>query len=133
MTRFAALSAFALLFAPSAADASPLDADAFDAATRGRTVYFYVGGAAYGVEHYLGNRHVAWSFPGEECLEGAWFPQGEQICFVYRGSDEPHCWAWFDDGGRIRAIFENRPGDLELVEGAPFGTPLSCTGPEVGA
>lgn len=132
MTRFAILAVPLLVVAIPATAGPALDAEAFEAQTRGRTVYFYSDGQAYGVEHYLGNRQVAWSFANEPCVEGYWYPAGDMICFVYEGVAEPHCWGYFAEGGGLRALFDNQPGEMELTEGAAFGTSHSCTGPEVG-
>lgn len=133
-----ALTLAALLTAPlpaAALDADqPMTAMEFDAYTRGLTLTFGVDGVPYGIEQFLPNRRVLWSFIGEECRDGTWYQAGPQICFVY--DDEPgreHCWTFFDTGNGLRARFGDDPEGTELVEVLRSPAPMMCKGPLVGA
>ena len=124
---------FALLFALAAAPAAALDADAFDALTRGRTVIYSLGGEFHGMERHYGDRRVEWAFSDGECFAGRWYEQDGNICFVYDNLDGPQCWQFDAAPGGFLATF---------VEGEARGStyiarftdePMVCTGPRVGA
>jgi hypothetical protein len=122
----------AALPAPSAAAQTPMSASEFESYTTGRTLYFYSAGEAYGVEEYHDGRRVTWSFLDGECREGVWFPQGEQICFVYEDRPVPQCWTFYREADGMRAIFEGGDGSTELYEAGEADEPMMCLGPEVG-
>lgn len=126
-----------LLLALSAAGASAADpkmsASSFEAYTTGKTLFYGRNGSSYGAERYLPNRRVIWSFLDGECKDGSWYPQGENICFLYDDRpDDPQCWSFtqgpngliaqFDDGGQSSPLYEARDTGEEMV----------CLGPEVG-
>lgn len=128
----------ALLMAPLPALAldggRPMTGAEFDAYTLGQTLTFGVDGVPYGIEQYLPNQRVLWSFIGEECREGSWFEAAPQICFVY--DDEPgrlHCWTFYDTGNGLRARFGDDPEGTELIEVLRSPAPMMCEGPLVGA
>jgi len=125
----AALPAFAL------DGGRPMTGAEFDAYTRGQTLTFGVDGVPYGIEQYLPDRRVLWSFIGEDCREGSWFEAaGPQICFVYDDAPERlHCWEFFDTGNGLRARFGGDLEGTELVEVLRSPTPMMCEGPMVGA
>lgn len=124
--------AAALLAAPLQA-AEPLSASEFEAYVEGRTLYYGQSGQAYGVEEYLPNRRVRWSFLDGKCKEGEWFATPEsQICFVYEDNPDPQCWSFFEDGGKLRAVFENDPQATVLYEAQQDDEPMLCYGPDVG-
>ena len=121
------------LTAVSAQAAEPLSASEFEAYVEGKTLYFGTGGTPYGVEKYLGNRRVRWSFLDGNCKDGVWFEEaGGEICFVYENSPEIHCWSFFKESGGLRAVFENDPSSTTLYEVSDSDDPMNCLGPEVG-
>ncbi|SLN48469.1 hypothetical protein ROJ8625_02360 [Roseivivax jejudonensis] len=134
-----ALLVLVALAAPAAAaDPDPaggaLSAAEFEAYTQGKTLYFGQNGTAYGVERYLPDRRVVWSFLDGDCKEGRWYESGDQICFVYEDSDAPQCWSFFRaPGGGLRAVFRNDPSQTTLYEARQDEEPMVCTGPRVGA
>ncbi len=129
-----ALACIGLAMLPGLASAaqSAMSAAEFDAYTNGRTLYFYSEGEAYGVEEYHDDRRVTWSFLDGECREGVWFPQGDEICFVYEDNPTPQCWTFYEEAGGLRAQFEGRETGTVLYEAGEADEPMMCLGPEVG-
>lgn len=117
----------------SAADPSaPLDGEAFEAEVTGRTLTYSEYGTIYGIEQYLPGRRVRWRFSGDECQFGRWFPKGDEICFVYEGSPQEHCWKfWLDENGLKARLMDDAPV-VDLSQVAESSQPLSCAGPDVG-
>lgn len=131
MTRV--LLASLLLSLPSALTAqSPMSAEEFDAYTQGQTFYYAENGTAYGGEEYLRNRRVRWSFLGDECKDGYWYPHDGLICFVYEDFNGPQCWSFTATGDGLRATFHGEGATTELYEVRKTDEPLLCLGPEVG-
>ncbi|MEM9247060.1 MAG: hypothetical protein AAGB05_00035 [Pseudomonadota bacterium] len=120
------------LMAPALAAQSPMSAAEFEAYTAGKTLYFYSEGEAYGVEEYHENRRVTWSFLDGDCKDGVWYPQGDEICFVYENNPVPQCWTFYDDSGGLRAQFEGRETGTVLYEAGEADEPMMCLGPDVG-
>ncbi|MEM1075141.1 MAG: hypothetical protein AAF665_18600 [Pseudomonadota bacterium] len=113
--------------------AEPMNGAAFDAYTRGKTLYYGQNGQAYGAEVYLDNQRVKWSFLDGQCKDGYWYEQADQICFVYEDTpDDPQCWAFSTENGRLIARFENLPDSTELYEAQDIGEEMICLGPDVG-
>ncbi len=118
--------------------ASPLtaqnlvDAEAFDAYSQGKTLYFEFDGSTYGAEEYLPNRRVRWSFQDGQCKEGDWYQDGELICFVYEDDPDPQCWSFFQSSDGLVAQFENDPDATTLFEVRKSDKPMLCLGPEIG-
>lgn len=118
--------------------AAPLSAqeimapDAFEAFTSGKTLYFSKKGEPYGAEQYFNDRRVIWTFLDGRCERGAWFAEGEQICFVYETQDSAQCWYFLEteDGKRARVVGADPEDDL-TVEGEDTRD-LNCPGPGVG-
>ena len=112
---------------------TPMTADEFEAWSTGQTLDYWYGDTFFGSEMHLPGRQTMDSDPGGPCVMGLWQPAGDAICFVYDGSDTPHCWRFWRDGGKVFAqSLSDDPGDLPAtVTLAP--APLACTGPEVGA
>ena len=129
--RHAYLILFLLCAAPLSAQ-TPMGADAFDQYTRGKTLFFGSNGAAYGVERYLDNRRVIWSFLDGRCKEGVWYEENGQICFVYEDRLDPQCWTFSEAPGGLIARFENNPDATELYEAQDIGEEMLCYGPDVG-
>lgn len=120
----------ALVAAPLAAETSMSAAD-FDTYTQGKTLYFGTDGSRYGVEEYLPDRRVRWSFLDGKCKDGFWYEDAGQICFVYEDNPNPQCWSFFDRGGHLGAVFENGSNSTELYE-IEGDAEMLCLGPEVG-
>ncbi|MFD3191349.1 hypothetical protein ACFMPD_13875 [Sedimentitalea sp. HM32M-2] len=120
-----------LLTAPAAAQ-SPMSADAFDAYTRGKTLFYGFDGEAYGVERYLDGRRVIWSFLDGQCKEGIWYEEAGQICFIYEDRLDPQCWTFVQSGGGLIARFEDNPDATELYEAQDIGQEMLCYGPDTG-
>ncbi|WP_108484704.1 hypothetical protein [Oceaniglobus ichthyenteri] len=124
-------AAFALLATPLAAE-TPLTGPEFDAYTQGKTLYFNSGGVSYGVEEYMPNRRVRWSFLDGECKEGEWYENGSQICFEYDDGTGPQCWTFFKGQGGLRARFEGENVSDFLYEARQSDEPMVCLGPKIG-
>lgn len=130
MTRLALAiaTAVAALAAPVLAE-QPLSAEAFEQLTTGRTMTFgFEGAEPYGIERYLPGRRVTWAFIGDNCVNGRWFPEGDNICFVYDDGTGPECWQFFKDGEGMTAVFmgDDDPGLRYTVRDAEI--PLTCPG-----
>lgn len=104
----------------------------FEAKVTGKTFTYSSGGTPYGAEEYLDNRRVRWSDLDGECQEGTWYVSGENICFIYDGMTEPHCWTFFNNKGKLLAKFNDDPADGEIYETSRQAEPLICLGPKVG-
>lgn len=109
-----------------------LSAEAFDAYTRGKTLFYGQGGQAYGVERYLEGRRVIWSFLDGNCKNGVWYEQAGQICFLYEDRPDPQCWTFSQGPNGLIARFESDPATTELYEAEDIGKEMVCLGPEVG-
>ncbi len=112
--------------------APPMSAEAFDAYTVGKTLTYSNGGTAYGVEQYLPNRRVRWAFVDDSCRIGHWYPKGQEICFVYEDENDPQCWTFDLEGGKLNAHFTADPVGTDLTEVEQSPDPLACIGPDVG-
>lgn len=104
----------------------------FEAYVTGKTLYFGQAGRPYGVEEYLDDRRVRWSFLDGKCKDGIWYEDAGQICFVYEDNPTPQCWSFFQEGTGLRAIFENDPASTTLYEARQDDEPMICYGPDVG-
>lgn len=94
----ALLCALALPPAPALADSDPpLSVADFEAFVQGRTFDTHDQTGRYGVETFLPGRRAIWR-DADQCLEGTWRPQGDQICFDYQGEPFPYCWTYHDRG-----------------------------------
>lgn len=132
LNRFCATALTLAVTAVAAQAAEPLNAEEFDAYTRGKTLFYGQNGEAYGAEIYLDNRRVQWSFLDGKCKEGTWYEDAGQICFIYEDSDTPQCWSFHQDSGKLVARFENLTGATQLYEADDIGQEMICLGPEVG-
>jgi hypothetical protein len=121
----------ALLASPAAAE-PPLTAEQFEAHVTGKTVTYRQYDSVFGTEEYLPGRKVRWSVAPDQCLYGSWYPQADDICFVYEYDPTPHCWTfWLRDGALVALSSGGQPGE-ELTEVDASPQPLPCPGPEVG-
>ncbi|WP_298846129.1 hypothetical protein [uncultured Ruegeria sp.] len=118
--------------AHSVAAQSPLSGSEFDKYTQGKTLFYGLEGQVYGVERYLPNRRVIWSFLDGNCKEGIWYQRDDQICFVYEDRLDPQCWVFTQSGGGLIAQFEGNSQATELYEAEDLGEDMVCYGPDVG-
>jgi hypothetical protein len=109
-----------------------MNAREFDAYTRGKTLFFYQDGRAYGVERYLDNQRVEWSFLDGECKDGVWYEENRMICFIYEDNPDPQCWAISEGPRGLIARFENRAEATQLYEASEADEEMVCLGPKVG-
>ncbi|WP_170603803.1 hypothetical protein [Ruegeria arenilitoris] len=109
-----------------------LSGSEFDAYTRGKTLFYGFGGTVYGVERYLPNRRVIWSFLDGDCQNGVWYERDGQICFVYEDRLDPQCWVFTQTEKGLVAQFEGDPSSTELYEADDLGEEMICYGPDVG-
>ncbi len=130
---FIALALIAGLSPALAAEpGQPLTDEEFDAATVGRTLYYNSGGQPYGVEQYLPGRKVVWAFLGDDCRKGRWYPEGQDICFVYDDNPDPQCWTFYHSDRGLLARFRGDPASLPLIAVEESKEPMACMGPDVG-
>ena len=116
----------------SAIAEAPLSAGEFESYVTGKTLYFGLAGQSYGVEEYLPDRRVRWSYLDGNCKDGYWYEEAGQICFVYEDTPNPQCWSFYSDGSKLRAVFENDPASTVLYEANQNDEPMLCYGPDVG-
>jgi hypothetical protein len=111
---------------PAIAD-RPMNAAEFEAHVSGRIVSFGTqGNPGFGVEQYLDGRRVIWS-PGDgTCTNGVWYESKGDICFRYDGDPEPKCWAIYQEGTGLRAVFTTRPDTTIIFEAEDYTVPLIC-------
>ncbi|MBL9075437.1 hypothetical protein [Tabrizicola sp.] len=125
--------ALALFFlaTPSLAE-TPITAEVFEAHVTGKTLTYRQFGNLFGIEQYLPDRKVRWSTAPNECQYGSWYPQGENICFVYEYDPTPACWTfWMKDGALVALSTSGVAGEeLHEVDASDQGLP--CPGPDVG-
>ncbi len=126
------LSLLALLLAPVLHAAEPMSPSEFDAYTTGKTLFYGQSGAPYGAEIYMENRRVRWSFLDGECKDGHWYPEDEEICFVYEDRPDPQCWVFYLESGGIVAEFRGEQSQPELYEARDIGEEMLCLGPRIG-
>lgn len=108
------------------ADDPPLTAEGFEAIVQGKTFDTYGTEGLYGVETFLPNRHSIWR-DAEECKEGTWREQGDQICFDYQGDPAPFCFTYHDRGGWLMAWYEgDRANDPIMLQ--PSEDVVTCEG-----
>ena len=119
------------LATPALAD-TPMSPAEFEAYVTGKTLTYSAGGRAYGIEEYLEDRRVRWSFLDGECQDGEWYPAGDMICFIYEGYPDPQCWTFYREGSGLRALFMNDPMETELYETQASDEPMLCLGPRIG-
>lgn len=121
--------------APVAALAqSAMNAEEFDAYSKGKTFYYGSQGEPYGVEEYFDNRRVRWSFLDGDCADGRWYEEDGLICFVYEYQPDPgpQCWSFSKGPRGLIARFQNDPSQITLYEAQSSNEPMECLGPKVG-
>ena len=113
--------------APALAE-NAMTAEEFETYVEGRTLTFGIEGQPYGIERYMPDRRVIWSFVGEDCKQGVWYEEAGHICFAYDGEEAPHCWQFFEEEDGLRAEFTSDPGSTTLYEVRDDDQPLICPG-----
>ena len=115
-----------------AAPEQVISAERFDAFSKNTTLYFNRRGAPYGAEQYFEDRRVIWTFLDGRCERGAWYNEGDTLCFVYETQNEAQCWTALEISGKkhIRVLGDD-PGNDLVVVGQDTAN-LSCPGPGVG-
>jgi hypothetical protein len=121
-----------LALLPSTGGAGPLTAEQFDIYTQGRTLFYTEGGVIYGVEKYLPNRRVIWSFDDGRCQNGHWFEADGQICFQYDNDPDTQCWTFEQGPLGLSAHFNGETNPTLLLKTEEVGRDMMCLGPEVG-
>ncbi|TCK99410.1 hypothetical protein BXY66_3914 [Shimia isoporae] len=111
---------------------SAMTASEFEAYVSGKTLFFAADGTRYGVEEYLPDRRVRWSFMDGQCKDGLWYEDNGHICFIYEDNPSPQCWSFFKGGAGLSARFESEPDGTVLYEIEASGEEMVCLGPEIG-
>lgn len=127
------ISAALILMTPIALKAEEfLSPEEFESYTSGQTAYFTQGGEPYGAEQYFLDRRVIWTFLDGQCLRGAWFENGNEICFAYETSSNATCWNFIQKGDEkvMRVVGDDPEDDLVFTE--KDSRALKCPGPGVG-
>jgi len=106
--------------------------EAFEAYVSGSTLYFSRRGEPYGAEHYFADRRVIWTFFDGRCERGAWFSEGDTICFAYETQSSPQCWNFLERSGQRRARVIGADPANDLVVAGQDQVMLECPGPGVG-
>jgi hypothetical protein len=122
--------AFALA-TPALAETT-ITAEVFEAHVTGKTLTYQQFDNVFGIEEYLPGRKVRWSTAPNECLYGSWFPEGDEICFVYEYNPTPVCWSFWLQNGALVALSETGVAGEELYEVAASDQGLPCPGPDIG-
>lgn len=123
--------ALLILAAPALAE-TPITPEAFETHVTGKTITYRQFDSVFGVEEYLEGRKVRWSVEPNECQYGSWYPEADNICFVYEYDPTPSCWTfWLRDGALVALSVTAAPGE-ELHEVQSDTQPLPCPGPDIG-
>lgn len=104
----------------------------FDVEVTGKTVYYSQNGQTFGVEQYLPNQRVIWSFDDGRCQYGHWFDRGDLICFEYEDQPGTQCWLFERGPTGLVAYFNGDKTDTPLVQMPAGQKPMLCYGPDVG-
>jgi hypothetical protein len=123
-----------LIFSATAAISAetPMSPSEFEAYSTGRTLTYAESGVIYGIEEYLPGRRVRWAFSQDECRDGYWYPDGQDVCFVYEDNPEPQCWSFTKSESGLIARFLGGDNGRELYEARQSEQPMQCLGPDVG-
>ncbi|EAR52301.1 hypothetical protein OG2516_07487 [Oceanicola granulosus HTCC2516] len=124
--RILALPLALVLATPLAAD-EPLTPDEFSRHVAGRTLTYMLDGVPYGIERYMDDRRVIWSFLDGQCAMGRWYGEGSFICFAYdTDPDDPQCWEMYREDGRLRTVYRTEPDRSLLYEAREGDEDLIC-------
>lgn len=133
MRRVLPLLALPALLAGPALAQDAMTAAEFEAYVEGHTLTFGSGGPPYGAEEYRPGRRVRWTASDGVCIEGTWYPKGQEICFRYDEIVEGEkCWRFTRGADGLSATFTSDPDDFTAYEIERSDEPLNCPGPETG-
>ena len=121
----------ALLPLPAFGD-TLMTATEFDAYVTGKVMDFSQAGQVWGTEAYKTNRRVIWAFTNDECREGYWYAQDEQICFIYEDPNDPQCWRFYKTDTGVSVRYSGDPTESEMSTVTESVDGLGCPGPDVG-
>jgi len=122
----------AALVAAPAWSQTAMTASEFESYVSGKTLFYAADGTRYGVEEYLPDRRVRWSFLDGQCKEGLWYEEAGNICFVYDDNPTPQCWSFFRGASGLSAQFETGDTGTVLYEIEATGEEMLCLGPKIG-
>lgn len=111
-----------------------MSAEEFETYTTGKTLFFSLNGQDYGVERYMQNRRVEWSFLDGQCTPGYWYEDSGYICFAYEGWTAPQCWSFERTPSGLVAEF-SRPdesGRNNQYFAYEKDEDMLCLGPDTG-
>ena len=102
-------------FAEGALPGGPaLDAQGFDALTRGKRMDTFDPNNLYGVEEFLPGQRSIWK-DASGCKKATWEQVGDQICFHYEDRpDEPVCWVYNVVEGELWGWYQGRADDMAV-------------------
>lgn len=117
------------------AETVPMTTQDFEAHVEGKTIHYSDFQGAYGIEQYLPNRRVVWSYMGQRCQYGKWYPnEAGQICFIYEDPGSvPQCWGVWREGDILNLLFNGDPSGTHIHETHQDGQPLPCYDPYIGS
>ncbi|MEO0389038.1 MAG: hypothetical protein AAF281_16220 [Pseudomonadota bacterium] len=126
--------ALSLLLLPPALAAQIVPPAEFEALSAGKTLTFERNGVFYGAEQYGTRRDSLWQYSDTQCVEGIWFPAGDQLCFLYDGQTQAQCWLFERRGNDLFARLGGTPpedtSEIRLSEISE--EPLACPAPDLG-
>ena len=126
----------ALLTGPALAEA-PMTGAEFQAHVGTNTFSYRYSDGTRGIADYGPGRTLLWAFEGDECVNGTWFEDGDQLCFAFEDVSLAACWHFYKDSNRLRgratALGTGDQPDIDIVEVSHTDQPLTCPGPDVGA
>ncbi len=120
------------LMGSTAAAQDAMSAAEFESYVAGKTLFYEADGQRYGVEEYLSDRRVRWSFMDGKCKDGLWYEDAGHICFIYEDNPVPQCWSFYESPRGLSAKFESEPDGRVLYEIADSDEEMLCLGPDVG-
>lgn len=126
------LSALFVLWGGAVSAQDAMTAAEFEAYVAGKTLFYEADGQRYGVEEYLPDRRVRWSFMDGKCKDGLWYEEAGNICFVYEDNPVPQCWSFYESARGLSAKFESAPDGRVLYEIADSDEEMLCLGPDIG-
>ncbi len=129
------LAAPTLAALPAHAEAL-LTGEAFQAYIARDTITYGYSTGAEGTADYGPDRTLRWAFKGQPCIDGIWFPRGDEICFAFEDGALSACWhlTLGPDGlqGTATELASGSHDPLAIFETGRSTDPLSCPAPLVG-
>lgn len=117
-----------LLWVTAAASETPMTGQEFARYVKNKTLTYTYPSGLIGVERYNPDRSVVWQFDGGTCEKGIWYPQEDQICFLYEHDPDPKCWWVYRTDTGIRSDFVGGQA-LSVDNVLSKSVPLQCPGP----